>query len=367
VLAEALDPQIAAREAGLRYLDARGPGITRRRRGKHFAYFDAAGKPVRDEAVLRRIRALAVPPAYTNVWISPIANGHLQATGRDARGRKQYRYHKRFREVRDEAKYHRLVAFGRALPAIRKVVAKDLRGTELSRRKVLAALVALLDVTGVRVGNEEYAAANESFGLTTLRTRHVRLDGSRVRLHFRGKTGKEHRILLDDARLARIIKRCRDLPGEELFTYVDETGSVNTVGSDDVNEYLREIAGDDFSAKDFRTWIGTVECISALAEPAAELVEAKKNIAAALERVAARLGNTPAICRKAYVHPAVIETYLAQHRLPSIGGRPGAKRRPNALSQEERFALRFVEGWERKSSKPLDLTLKRALKAATRR
>jgi DNA topoisomerase-1 len=315
--------------------------------------------------VLRRIRALAVPPAYTDVWISPIANGHLQATGRDARGRKQYRYHKRFREARDGAKYHRLVAFGRALPAIRKAVAKDLGGTELSRRKVLAALVSLLDVTGIRVGNEEYAAANDSFGLTTLRTRHVRLDGSRVRLHFRGKSGKEHRFQLDDARLARIIKRCRDLPGEELFTYIDETGSANSVSSDDVNEYLREIAGGDFSAKDFRTWIGTVECIGALGEPAAELVDVKKNIAAALERVAARLGNTPAICRKAYVHPAVLETYTAQHRLPSIGAHAGAKRRPNTLSHQERFALRFVQGWERKSE-PLDLTLKRALKAARR-
>lgn len=291
-----------------------------------------------------------MPPAYT---------------GRDARGRKQYRYHKRFREVRDEAKYHRLVAFGRALPAIRKAVATDLRGTELSRRKVLAALVSLLDVTGVRVGNEEYAAANGSFGLTTLRTRHVRVDGSRVRLRFRGKTGKEHRILLDDARLARIIKRCRDLPGEELFTYLDETGSANSVSSEDVNEYLREIAGGDFSAKDFRTWIGTVECIGALAEPAAELGEAKKNIAAALERVAARLGNTPAICRKAYVHPAVLETYMLHRRLPSIGAHAGAKCRPNTLSDQERFTLRFVQGWERKSE-PLDLTLKPALKAARR-
>jgi DNA topoisomerase-1 len=318
---------------------------------------------VRDEAVLRRIRALAVPPAYTDVWISPIANGHLQATGRDARGRKQYRYHKRFREVRDEAKYHRLVAFGRALPAIRKAVARDLGGSELSRRKLLAALVSLLDVTGIRVGNEEYAAANGSFGLTTLRARHVRLDGSRVRLKFRGKTGKEHQILLDDARLARIIKRCRDLPGEELFTYIDETGSANSVSSDDVNEYLREIAGGDFSAKDFRTWIGTVECIGALAEPAAELVEVKKNIAAALERVAARLGNTPAICRTAYVHPAVLETYLSEHRLPPMGGHAGAKRRPNTLSHQERFALRFVQGWERKSER-LDQTRKRALKAA---
>jgi DNA topoisomerase I len=357
------DPQAAAREAGLRYLDDRKPGITRRRRGKHFSYFDPAGKQIHDEAELQRIKSLAVPPAYTNVWISPIPNGHLQATGRDARGRKQYRYHKRFREVRDESKYHRLVAFGKALPAVRKAIAADLAATQLTRRKVLAAVVALLDSTGMRVGNEEYVQANGSFGLTTLRTRHVRVTGSRVRLHFRGKTGKEHRILLDDARLARVIKRCRDLPGEELFSYVDENGEIASVSSDDVNEYIREIAGDDFSAKDFRTWIGTVECIGALAEPAAHLVEAKSNIAAALEHVAARLGNTPAVCRKAYVHPAVLETYAAQHRLPPSNGHAGAKRRPDTLSSRERFALRFVEGWE-KRSEPLDRTLRRSLRAA---
>ena len=270
-----MDSQAAAREAGLRYIDDRRPGIARRRRGRHFAYFYADGKPVRDQRDMARIRALAIPPAYTHVWISPIANGHMQATARDARGRKQYRYHKRWREIRDEAKYHRLVAFGRALPAIRATVAKDLSAAELSRRKVLAAIVAILDSTGVRVGNEEYVHANDSFGLTTLRTRHVSLNGTQVRLRFRGKTGREHRILLDDKRLARIIKRCRDLPGEELFTYLDESGSIATVSSDDVNAYIRDIAGDDFSAKDFRTWIGTVECIAALGEPSAQQAEAR--------------------------------------------------------------------------------------------
>ncbi len=360
MVAETLDPKLAAREAGLRYFDDRHPGITRRKRGRHFVYFDPNGRQLRDEAELRRIRALAVPPAYTGVWISPIGNGHVQATGRDARGRKQYRYHKRFREVRDEAKYHRLVAFGGALPAIRKAIAKDLAGRELSRRKVLAAVVALLDTTGVRVGNEEYASANGSFGLTTLRSRHVKLRGSQVRLQFRGKTGKEHRVLLDDARLARIIKRCRDLPGEDLFSYVDENGSVSSVTSDDVNDYIREISGEDFSAKDFRTWIGTVECVAALAEPAAHLVEAKSNISVALERVAARLGNTPAVCRKAYVHPAVLETYLAQRKLPLPGGSAGTRR---TLSAHERFTLRFVRGWERKSES-LGQTLKRSLEAA---
>ena len=343
-----MDAQAAARDAGLRYVDDRRPGISRRRRGRQFGYFYADGKPVHDEGELARIRALAVPPAYTDVWISPIANGHMQATGRDARGRKQYRYHKRWRDVRDEAKYHRLVAFGRALPKIRAAVAKDLQGEELSRGKVLAAVVALLDMTGIRVGNEEYAQANGSFGLTTLRTRHVSLNGSRVRLAFQGKTGKKHRILLDDRRLARIIKRCLDLPGEELFSYVGDDGSVTGVSSDDVNQYIREIAGDDFSAKDFRTWLGTVECIAGLTEAAEQVADAKSNVAAALERVAARLGNTPAICRKAYVHPAVIDTYMRLHHLPKRTER--AAKRGAVLSPEERFALRFVERWERKGS-----------------
>jgi len=340
-----MDSQAVARDAGLRYVEDRRPGITRRRRGKHFAYFHPDGSPVRDDVELSRIKALAIPPAYERVWISPIANGHIQATGRDAKGRKQYRYHKRWHEVRDEAKYNRLAAFGKVLPEIRQTIAKDLAAPDLSRRKVLAAVVALLDMTGIRVGNEEYAESNGSYGLTTLRTRHVSLQGSKVRLQFRGKTGKQHRILLDDKRLARIIKRCRDLPGEELFDYVEDDGTVRTVGSDDVNAYMREIAGDDFSAKDFRTWIGTVECIAALVEPAADVAEAKKNLSDALARVAARLGNTPAICRKAYVHPAVIETYASELRLPAQNGAP--KRHTRGLDARERFALKFVQRWER--------------------
>ena len=340
-----MDSQAVAREAGLRYIDDRHPGISRRRRGRHFEFFHPDGSRVRDARELDRIRALAVPPAYTHVWISPIANGHLQATGRDARGRKQYRYHKRWRHVRDETKYRRMVAFGRALPAIRQTVARDLRGGELSRRKVLAAVVSILDATGVRVGNEEYAAANGSFGLTTLRARHVRFNGSEVRLRFRGKTGREQSIRLDDARLARIVRHCRDLPGEELFTYVDAEGTATAIGSDDVNEYIREIAGDEFSAKDFRTWIGTVECIAALAEPAEHEADAKRRVLGALEQVAARLGNTPAICRKAYVHPAVIETYTQDLKLPSNRTPPGRPRRAG-LSRDERFALTFVRKWE---------------------
>lgn len=295
---------------------------------------------MRDESEIARIRALAIPPAYTNVWISPVANGHVQATARDARGRKQYRYHKRWSAFRDEAKYHRLAAFGRALPAIRKAVSADLAQNGLPRRKVLAAIVAIMDSTGARVGNEEYAQANGSFGLTTLRVRHASLNGGSVRLRFRGKSGKEHRITLGDRRLLRIIKRCRDLPGEDLFSYVDEAGEVCGVSSDDVNAYLREIAGEEFSAKDFRTWIGTVECIAALGEAAEHDADAKKRIGEALERVAARLGNTPAVCRKAYVHPAVIETYTSRRRLPA------RKKR----EREERFALRFIERWERRPS-----------------
>ncbi len=299
---------------------------------------------MRNKHELARIAALAIPPAYTNVWICPLANGHLQATGRDARGRKQYRYHPRWREVRDEAKYHRLVAFGTRLPAIRATVASDVAGEGLSRRKVLAAMVALLDMTGIRVGNEEYVHANGSFGLTTLRSRHVRVRRTEVRFRFRGKTGREHVIALDDPRLARIIKRCRDLPGEELFTYVAEDGSVNAVTSDDVNEYIRSIAGDDFSAKDFRTWIGTVECMSALAQPAANAAEAKHNVAAALECVARRLGNTAAVCRKAYVHPAILETYLHTFALPlrGVGAGPRRQVRRSALTSLERCVLRFV-------------------------
>lgn len=354
----------AAREAGLRYVDDRQPGIGRRRHGRHFSYVYSDGRQVRDPREIERIKALAIPPAYTHVWIAPIANGHIQATGRDARGRKQYRYHKRWREVRDEAKYQRLVAFGHALPAIRAAVARDLNGEGLSRRKVLAAIVAIMDSTGVRVGNEEYVRANGSFGLTTLRNRHARVDGSTVRLRFRGKTGRESAIALDDRRLAKIVKRCRDLPGEELFNYVDESGSASALTSDDVNEYIREIAGEEFSAKDFRTWIGTVQCIAALGEPAANHAEAKHKIAEALAAVAGRLGNTPAVCRKAYVHPAVIETYERQLCLPPQNGKASARERSAKLTRAERFALRFVRRWERRE--PLEKTLARSVRKARR-
>ena len=282
------------------------------------------------------------------MWICPQASGHLQATGRDARGRKQYRYHHRWREVRDEAKYHRLTAFAAKLPAIRATLRADLAGEGLTRKKVLAAVVTLLDMTGMRVGNEEYAKANGSFGVTTLRSRHVRLHRSEVRFRFRGKTGREHVIALDDARLARIVKRCRDLPGEELFTYVDGDGSTNAVTSDDVNEYIREIAGDDFSAKDFRTWIGTVECMWALNVPASTPSEAKHNITEALGCVARRLGNTAAVCRKAYVHPAILDTYARKLTLPNGRRTPTNRRSATGLSGIERRVLQFVKRCERR-------------------
>ena len=252
------------------------------------------------------------------MWICPIPNGHLQATARDARGRKQYRYHKRWREIRDETKYHRLAAFGRALPKIRAAVARDLRTPGLSREKVLAVAVTLLERTAIRIGNEEYVRANNSFGLTTLRARHVRVTGSKINVRFRGKTGREHNVTLDDARIAQVIRRCRDLPGEELFEYIGEDGNVHAITSENVNEYIRGIVGEDFSAKDFRTWVGTVECVRRLTRPAADMAEAKSNVKDALACVASKLGNTAAICRKSYVHPAIIDVYSRCLRLPSI-------------------------------------------------
>lgn len=325
------DSLAAAREAGLRYVDDRMPGIRRKRSGRTFRYVDASGKPVRDAATLARIKALAIPPAYRDVWICPVPNGHLQATGRDARGRKQYRYHARWRAVRDEAKFHRLAAFGRALPKIRAAVRRDLRAPGLTREKVLAAAVALLEATAVRVGNREYARENGSYGLTTLRSRHVRLYGAKIGVRFRGKTGREHSVQIEDRRIAAILRRCRDLPGEELFTYAGDDGEPHAITSDDVNAYIREIAGDDFSAKDFRTWIGTVECVRALSRPAASAAEVKRNVNAALARAAERLGNTVAVCRKSYVHPGVIETYASRRCLP-------------AALVRERSILRFIAG-----------------------
>lgn len=306
------DPEEAAEEAGLRYVTDEKPGYTRKRRGQKFIYFDTDGKEIRDETRILRLNRLAIPPAYTDVWICPSSNGHLQATGRDDRGRKQYRYHERWREERDENKYEKMVIFGQALPKIRRRISRDLKRRGLARGKVLATVVQLLEKTFIRIGNEEYAKENKSFGLTTMRNRHVEVKGATVRFRFRGKSGQEHDIPTEDRRVARIIKQLQELPGQEVFQYLDEEGERHQVTSDDVNEYLGEITGEEFTAKDFRTWAGTV--MAAMALQAQEVFEnksqAKKNVKDAISAVAKVLGNTPAVCRKCYIHPAVLESYL---------------------------------------------------------
>jgi DNA topoisomerase-1 len=307
-----VDPLDSARMARLRYVGDDQSGIHRKKCGAGFAYFDAGGKPVRDKATLARIRRLVIPPAWTDVWISPFEDGHLQATGRDARGRKQYRYHARWRQVRDETKYSKMLQFAHALPKIRRQVEKDLKLSGLSRRKVLAAVVRLLEATLIRVGNDEYARTNHSFGLTTMRDKHVEVNGSQVRFQFRGKSAKWHTIKLADRRLARIVNHCQDLPGQELFQYLDDEGVKRDVTSQDVNDYLREIAGDEFTAKEFRTWAGTVLAAMALEEfeKFDSQAQRKRNIVRAIEQVAERLGNTPSVCRKCYIHPLVLDSYL---------------------------------------------------------
>jgi DNA topoisomerase-1 len=301
-----------ARAAGLRYVSDETPGITRQRRGTVFRYRRPDGSPVRDRRTLGRIRTLAIPPAWREVWICARNDGHLQATGRDARRRKQYRYHRRWREARDETKYGRLIPFARALPRIRRRVRRDLALPGLPREKVLAALVRLLETTRIRVGNEEYARENESFGLTTLRERQVQVRGGKLKFRFRGKSGVEHAIELNDRRLAAIVRRMQDLPGEELFCYVNDAGETRRIESSDVNAYIRQAAGDDFTSKDFRTWAGTVLAARALRAlaPFSSQTEGRRNIAQAIETVAKELGNTKAVCRKCYVHPALLESYL---------------------------------------------------------
>ncbi len=314
------EPQAAAEQAGLRYVHDEGPGIARRRAGKGFAYREAEGRPMKDPETLARIRRLAIPPAWTDVWISPDPLGHLQATGRDDRGRKQYRYHPKWCAVRDETKYHRMLAFARALPRIRRRLAEDMARPGLSRDKVLATVIRLLETSLIRVGNDEYARQNKSFGLTTLRDRHARVDGATVAFEFRGKSGKRHRIALRDRRLARIVKACQDIPGQELFQYYDEQQQPQDVTSQDVNAYLRAVSGEDFSAKDFRTWAGTVLAAFALQEFESfdTKAAARRNITRAIETVAGQLGNTPTICRKCYVHPEILQAYLDGDLLESL-------------------------------------------------
>ena len=310
-------PVEAARGAGLRYVDDARPGIRRRRSGTGFIFIHPGGrrlegKRLEDHDEYLRILSLAIPPAWTEVWICPDPRGHLQATGRDARGRKQYRYHPRWREVRDGNKYEKMIAFAEALPGIRRRIARDLARPGLAREKVLAAVVRLLETTLIRVGNDEYAKQNDSFGLTTMRDRHVDVAGSCIRFEFNGKSGVKHEIDLEDKGLARVVRACQDLPGYELFQYVDEEGSICDVGSGDVNDYLREITGQDFTAKDFRTWAGTVLAAMALVEFESfkSQRQANRNIVAAVESVAKRLGNTKAVCRKCYIHPAILDSYL---------------------------------------------------------
>ncbi len=315
-----IDPVISAREAGLRYVSDESPGLGRRPSGQGFTYLGLDGKPLRDPEALRRIKSLVIPPAWSDVWICARADGHLQVTGRDARGRKQYRYHPRWRSVRDETKYGRMMVFGRALPGIRKRVESDLALPGLPREKVLATIVRLLEVTLIRVGNEEYARTNHSFGLTTMYDRHVRAGRGVLTFDFKGKSGVKHEIDLADRRLARIVQRCRELPGQTLFQYLDHDGHRHDVDSADVNEYLREVSGHDFTAKDFRTWAGTVLAAMALQEFEAfdSKAQAKKNIVRAIESVAERLGNTPTVCRKCYVHPEIIESYLDGSMLETL-------------------------------------------------
>lgn len=306
------EPTAAAKSAGLRYVTDHMRGIARQVMGDGFRYVDAHGDAVDDPDTLARIKSLVIPPAWTDVWICPLANGHLQATGRDARKRKQYRYHPRWRSVRDETKYERMLGFGKALPQIRLAVEEGLKLPGLPREKVLATIVHLLEVTMMRIGNEEYARTNNSFGLTTLRARHIKVEGKAVEFHFRGKSGVFQTIKVEDRRLARIIARTRELPGQDLFQYIDHDGEQHAVGSHDVNEYLRAISGEDYTAKDFRTWSGTVLAALALQEfeKFDSEAQAKKNIVRAIESVAEKLGNTPTICRECYVHPAIIDAYL---------------------------------------------------------
>lgn len=334
----------AAEEAGLRYVSDDRRGYSRRSKNGDFEYLDTEGKKIRDEQRLLRIRHLAIPPAWTNVWICPSPTGHIQATGRDARRRKQYRYHERWREIRDENKFARLADFAAALPKIRRRIAQDMGLPKLPRQKVLATVVRLLERTFIRVGNEEYARENKSFGLTTMKNRHVTVKGARLRFRFRGKSGREHEVGVTDRRIAKIVAKCQDLPGQDLFEYVDDDGKIRNVTSQDVNDYLREITGQDFTAKDFRTWAGTLLATMALnAQEAFETKkQAKANVKAAIGAVAELLGNTPAVCRKCYVHPAIVETYLSGTQITDFGD-PAKSPAKAKLRVVERAVLKFLD------------------------
>jgi DNA topoisomerase-1 len=354
-----------AKSAGLRYVNVTHleRGIRRVGSGKGFRYLSPDGKTIKDPAEVARLKKLAIPPAWTDVWISPSPLGHIQAVGRDARGRRQYRYHPDWRTVRDETKYGQLAAFGKVLPAIRRRVQRDLRRKGLPREKVFATVVELLERTMMRVGNEEYARTNQSFGLTTLRGRHVKLAGATLKFQFRGKSGKTHALTVVDRRLAKIVKACQDIPGQELFQFVDETGAPVSVDSADINAYLREISGTELTAKVFRTWAGTVRALAALrAVPADGATKAA--LVEVVKEVAQQLGNTPAVCRKSYIHPGLIESYERGefHALVArIAGRAKASR---GLSADERLLLAFLAALKRRKAPTLEQALKRSLAKA---
>ena len=330
------DPATAANDVGLYYVNDNGLGFSRRKNGSGFEYLDTEAKRIRDRQRLLRIKRLAIPPAWTDVWICPSPNGHIQATGRDFRGRKQYRYHDRWREMRDENKFGRLAEFAKALPKIRGRVARDIRVADLPQEKVLATVVRLLERTLIRIGNEEYARQNKSFGLTTIKNRHVTVKGPHVHFRFRGKSGRWREVDMTDRRIAKIVSKCQDLPGQDLFQYVSDEGDVRNIRSQDVNDYLREITNENFTAKDFRTWAGTVLTAIALnVQPEPETKkQAKANVKAAVCAAAELLGNTPAICRECYVHPAIIEAYLKGVKIRGLA---------EAVQPPEKLNLRTVE------------------------
>jgi DNA topoisomerase-1 len=362
------DPAVeAAHDAGLVYVVDEAPGIRRKRSGRGFSYTGPGGRTISDKADLRRIKALAVPPAWTDVWICPSPRGHIQATGRDARGRKQYRYHRAWRRTRDQTKYERMAAFGEALPKIRKHVREHMSLAGLPREKILATVLRLIDLTYIRIGNTRYAKDNGSFGLTTMRNRHADVSGSTIRLEFRGKGGKMHTVDVIDQRLARIVKRCQEIPGQVLFQYVDESGDRKPIDSEDVNAYLRDCTDEDFTAKDFRTWAGTVLALRALraVAPATSEREARSNINVAIESVASALGNTVAVCRACYVHPAIVAAYLdgslatmRRRRAKKNGTEPADRLRP-----DEATLLAFLKALP-ESPRSVEDALRKSLKAA---
>ncbi|MEN0052751.1 MAG: DNA topoisomerase IB [Mucilaginibacter sp.] len=305
------DPKVTAKAVGLRYVSDASPGYTRKKSGTGWSFYDSDGKLVKDKELINRFKKLVIPPAYTNVWISPYDNGHLQFTGIDAAGRKQYRYHAGWNQIRNQSKYHRLQTFAAHLPAIREQVDKDLARRNLDHEKVVALVVRLMELTGIRIGNESYKKLYGSFGLTTLQNRHIKIEGSKLQFEFKGKKGVQHKIALQSKKLARLVKQCRDIPGKELFQYYNEAGERCSIGSGDINDYLKNITGEDFTAKDFRTWSGSVSALYAFKEAGefTNITECRKKIVNVLDEVAINLGNTRSVCKKYYVHPTVIKSY----------------------------------------------------------